>query len=184
MAEPARKALSLEAYRQLEEKSPIRHHLVEGTLWAMAGAGRAHNQILTRLLLKVGPKALEEGCETYAVDRRLKVSEDTVFYPDLMVVCTPSPSLYEEAPCLLVEILSESTEDLDRGKKLWHYLRLPSLRAYLLVDSRRVSLEAYLREGNQWTYLRLGPGEKLPLPCPTLELAVDDLYRGVNLEEG
>lgn len=184
MGQPARKALSLEAYLQLEEKSPIRHHLVEGTLWAMAGAGRAHNQILTRLLLKVGPKALEEGCEAYAVDRRLKVSEDTVFYPDLMVVCTLSPSLYEEAPCLLVEILSESTEDLDRGKKLWHYLRLPSLRAYLLVDSRRASLEAYLREENQWTYLRLGPGEKLPLPCPTLELAVDDLYRGVNLEEG
>ncbi|UZX15149.1 hypothetical protein KQ693_11050 [Thermus sp. PS18] len=49
---------------------------------------------------------------------------------------------------------------------------------------KALSLEAYLREGNKWTYLRLGPGESLPLPCPTLELAVDDLYRGVNLEEG
>ncbi|WP_243026678.1 Uma2 family endonuclease [Thermus albus] len=116
MGQPARKALSLEAYLRLEEKSPIRHHLVEGTLWAMAGAGRAHHQILTRLLLKLGPKALEEGCEAFAVERRLKVSEDTVFYPDLMVACGPSPSLYEEAPGLLLEILSESTEDLGRGK--------------------------------------------------------------------
>ncbi|MDM7324704.1 MAG: Uma2 family endonuclease [Thermus sp.] len=184
MGEAVRKPLSLEAYLRLEEKSLIRHHLVEGNLWAMAGAGRAHNQILTRLLLRVGPKALEEGCEAYAVDRRLKVSEDTVFYPDLMVVCAPSHPLYEEAPCLLVEILSGSTEDLDRGKKLWHYLRLPSLQAYLLVDSRQVSLEAYLREEKSWTYLRLGPKERLPLPCPSLELAVDDLYQGVNLEEG
>ncbi|WP_038042122.1 Uma2 family endonuclease [Thermus tengchongensis] len=87
--------------------------------------------------------------------------------------------LEEQSP-----IRSESTEDLDRGKKLWHYLRLPSLRAYLLLDSRRVGLEAYLREGGRWTYLRLGPGESLPLPCPSLELAVDEVYQGVNLEEG
>lgn len=47
-----------------------------------------------------------------------------------------------------------------------------------------LSLEAHLREEDKWTYLRLEPGESLPLPCPTLELTVDHLYRGVNLEEG
>jgi hypothetical protein len=58
-----------------------------------------------------------------------------------------------------------------------------SLEAYLQLEEKS-PIRHHLVEGNQWTYLRLGPGEKLPLPCPTLELAVDDLYRGVNLEEG
>ncbi|MFN4231567.1 MAG: hypothetical protein ACK4EW_00970 [Thermus sp.] len=79
---------------------------------------------------------------------------------------------------------SWTTEDLDRGKKLWHYLRPPSPWAYLLVDSRRPSLEAHLGEEGKWTYLRLGPGKSLPLPFSSLELAVEDPYRGVNLEEG
>ncbi|MEZ0348444.1 MAG: Uma2 family endonuclease [Thermus sp.] len=184
MGEPARKGLDLEAYLRLEEESPWRHHLVEGSLWAMAGAGRAHNQLLTRLLLRLAPSALAQGCEAYAADHRLKVAEDTVFYPDLMVVCAPSSSpLYEEAPCLLVEILSPSTEALDRGKKLWHYLRLPSLTAYLLVHTERVALEAYLREGEGFRYLALGPGDALTLSCPPVTLEVAALYEGVRLGE-
>lgn len=182
MGEAAAKPLSLEAYLALEAASSRRHHLVEGFLWAMAGAGKAHNQLLTRLLLQLAPRALAQGCEAYAADRRLKTAQDTVFYPDLMVVCDPSSSpLYEETPCLLVEILSESTEDLDRGKKLWHYLRLPSLKAYLMVDSRRVSLEAYLRQGETWVYRALGPKEALALPCPPVTLSVEALYQGVEL---
>ncbi len=112
------------------------------------------------------------------------MSEDTVFCPGLMVACGPSPFLYGEAPGLLPEILSESTEDPDRGRKLGHYSGLPSPRVYPLVESRRVSLEAHLREEDQGTYPRLGPGGSLPLPCPPPELTVAHGYPGVNLEEG
>ncbi|WP_337844600.1 Uma2 family endonuclease [Thermus sp.] len=163
----AARKMDLKGYLALEAESPIRHQLVEGGLWGMAGASRAHNALLTRLLLRIAPAALAMGCEAFAADRRLKTAEDTVFYPDLMVVCGPAPSPhYEEDACLLMEIPSESTEALDRGRKLAHYLRLPSLRTYLLVDSRFREVEGYFRGEGGFRHRVFLPGEEVKLPCP------------------
>lgn len=77
-----------------------------------------------------------------------------------MAVCAPPPEspLYEEAPCLVVEVVSEATEAIDRREKLWRYREIPSLQAYLLVDSRERRVEGYFRQGEGWLY-RLWEGE-------------------------
>ncbi|TFU25504.1 Uma2 family endonuclease [Thermus tengchongensis] len=185
MGEAARRLepLSLEAYLELEARSPVKHELVEGTLHAMAGASRAHNLIVTNLALLLGPLARRRGCRLYVADMKLKVGERTVYYPDLMAVCAPPPEnpYYEEAPCLVVEVLSESTEGVDRREKLWRYLALPSLQAYLLVSALERRAELYWKKGGEVFYQVLEAGE-VPLPCLEGSLPLEEAYAGVDLE--
>lgn len=94
-----------------------------------------------------------------------------------MVVCEPSSDpRYEERPCLIVEILSESTEAMDRGRKLRSYLKLPSLKAYLLLDSRERRAEGYFRQGEAWVYREL---EEVDLACPPVRFSLNEVYEGV-----
>lgn len=93
----------------------------------MAGAGRAHNLIVSNLHYLLYPLARKKGCRLYVAHMKLRVGEATFYYPDLMAVCAPPPEnpFYEEAPCLVVEVLSPRTEAADRREKLWRYLSLP-----------------------------------------------------------
>lgn len=77
------------------------------------------------------PLARRKGCRLYVADMKLRVGEATFYYPDLTAVCAPPPEnpFYEEAACLVVEVLSPATEGVDRREKLWRYLSLPSLKA-------------------------------------------------------
>jgi len=119
----------------------VKHELVEGFPHALAGASDRHNRVVVNLVLALGPLARKKGCRLYASDMRLKVDAATVYYPDLMVICMviceeDAGEHYKEKPCLVIEVLSESTEATDRREKLRKYLGLPTLQAYLLVDSR------------------------------------------------
>jgi Uma2 family endonuclease len=184
MGEAARllRPLSLEEYLALEEKSPTKHELVNGFLYAMAGASRVHNLIVTNLALLLGPHVRRKGCRLYVADMKLKVGPNTVYYPDLMAVCAPPPEnpYYEEAPCLVVEVLSESTEATDRREKLWRYLALPSLQGYLLVSSEEKRAELYRKEGGEVFYQVLEEGT-LEVPCLEAPLSLEEVYAGVGL---
>ena len=118
MGEAARplELLDAEAYLALEERSPVRHELFEGVPYAMAGASLAHNRIVGNLYALLRPSALAKGCRIYTETVKLRVSARTFYYPDLMVVCqgVPPHTHYEEAPCLVVEGVSEATEAIDR----------------------------------------------------------------------
>lgn len=91
MAEPAeiRRPLTLEAYLEEEARNPVRHELVRGFPRAMAGASRRHNLLVVALVAALFPRAREKGCRVHAETFKLKVTPDTVYYPDLMVVCGP-----------------------------------------------------------------------------------------------
>ena len=92
MGEPARlRRLTAEEYLREEATSPVKRELVEGVPYAMAGAGRAHNLIVTNLVLLLGPLARRKGGRLYVADMKLKVGEATFYYPDLMAVCAPPP---------------------------------------------------------------------------------------------
>ncbi len=129
----AAKALELldaEAYLAMEERSPVRHELLEGVPYAMAGATEAHNLIVGNLFYGLRPHARAKGCRLFVSDMKLKVASRTFYYPDLMVVCAEDPHpLYKERPCLVIEVLSEGTEAIDRREKLWRYRELPSSKA-------------------------------------------------------
>ncbi|GAB5602061.1 Uma2 family endonuclease [Thermus sp. FJN-A] len=183
MGEAARplELLDAEAYLALEEKSPVRHELLEGVPYAMAGATEAHNLVVGNLFAHLWPFARAKGCKLFVADMKLRVSSRTFYYPDLMAVCGEDPHpLYKERPCLVVEVLSESTEAIDRREKLWRYREIPSLEAYLLVDSRERRVEGYFRQGEGWLY-RLWEEGEVEVPCLEARFPLSALYEGVAL---
>ncbi|WP_243090396.1 Uma2 family endonuclease [Thermus neutrinimicus] len=182
-AAKALRPISLEEYLDREAQAQTKHELVEGFLHAMAGASRDHALLVTNLALVLGPLARRRGCRLFVADMKLKVGERTVYYPDLMVVCAPPPAnpYYEEEPCLVVEVLSPTTEAIDRREKLWRYLSLPSLQGYILVHTQERRVELYRREGEQILYQATTEGE-LPLPCLEGNLPLAEAYAGVDLE--
>ncbi|WP_201738481.1 Uma2 family endonuclease [Thermus thermamylovorans] len=185
MGEPAKalKPLSLEEYLAWETRSTTKHELVEGLPYAMAGASRAHNLVVSHLHYLLYPLARRKGCRLYVADMKLKVGERTVYYPDLMAVCAPplENPYYEEAPCLVVEVLSESTEGVDRREKLWRYLALPSLEGYLLVSALERRAELY-RKGEEGVLYQAFTDGEVPLPCLEGALPLEEVYAGVDLE--
>jgi Uma2 family endonuclease len=175
--------LSLEAYLEWEAQSPERHELVEGVPYAMAGASKAHNLLVQNLAFLLRAPARAKGCRLYTETVKLKVSQSTLYYPDLMVVCgsfSPHP-LYEEAPCLVAEVVSPGTERLDRGEKRLAYLGLPSLKAYLLVSASEPRVEVYRKSGKGVAHEVYTEGQAL-LPCVDAPLDLHALYEDVELE--
>jgi Uma2 family endonuclease len=118
----------------------------------MAGASPEHNRIVFNLTLLLGLKFQGGGCEVWPSDQRMYVEANTLFtYPDLSIVCG-EPVFYKDDkmsltnPAVIIEVLSPSTRDYDRGNKFELYKGLASLREYILVDSRTVSVEQYTRD--------------------------------------
>lgn len=184
MGEAIRKlTLSFEEYLALEEGSPERHELVEGIPYAMAGASKAHNLLVGNLAFLLRPAVRSRSCRLYTETIRLRLSEDTVYYPDLMVVCRPSPNpFYEDSPCLVVEVLSPTTRRIDLLEKKERYLALPSLEGYLLVETTRKEVLLYRKTPLGWSLEAFGEGEEVALPCLGEGLSVDAVYEGVPLE--
>ncbi|WP_243094732.1 Uma2 family endonuclease [Thermus thalpophilus] len=174
--------LSAEAYLAWEEGQPVRHELLEGIPYAMAGAIRTHNLLVGNLYALLRPRARERGCRIYTETVKLRVGERTFYYPDLMVVCQGEPphSHYEENPCLVVEVLSEATEVIDRREKLWRYREIRTLQGYLMVESRARRVEAYVREGADWLYRVVEEGE-VEVPCLDLRIPLEAVYEGVEV---
>lgn len=174
--------ISFEEYLALEEKAQVRHELLDGLLYAMAGTTLLHNRICRNLVFRLQQKAQGSGCEVFFADVKLRVDYQTAYYPDILVCCQPeSHEQYVERPCLVVEVLSRSTEIVDRREKLAKYRQIPSLRAYVLVDSLSRRLEAYYREGKNWLYLDVVGEGSLPIPCPEMSLSLDEVYEGLDV---
>ncbi|MFD1467486.1 Uma2 family endonuclease [Hymenobacter caeli] len=177
-------------YLRLERQAELKHEYFEGEIRAMAGASFAHNRICANLTIAIGTQLRNSSCTPVGSDQRLQILSGSAYvYPDLTVVCGP-PVFNEDKkpdtllnPTLLVEVLSPSTANNDRGEKFMYYRQIPSLRQYLLLDSERVHAELYtLDELGRWVLtetrdlaavLDLGP-----IGC---RLALADAYADVAL---
>ncbi|MDX9766771.1 MAG: Uma2 family endonuclease, partial [Ectothiorhodospiraceae bacterium] len=123
-------------------------------------------------------------CQLFMSDMKLRVDAagDTAFYyPDLLLACDPTDreTYYRSRPCLLVEVLSETTERIDRREKLYAYTAIPSLQEYLLLSQDRVEAELR-RRGDGWHAERLTQGS-LRLDCLNLEIPLATIYEDVPL---
>lgn len=177
------KPVSFEEYLAFEEKAQIKHELVDGILYAMAGASDRHNRVLMNIAGHLWQAARKGPCRVYANDMKLKVDRLTGYYPDVMVVCDPddNETYYKKSPCLIVEVLSKGTEGSDRREKLHKYRKMASLKAYILVDSLSRRVEGYYREGKRWLYLDVAGEGRFPVPCPEMELSLDEVYESLEV---
>jgi Uma2 family endonuclease len=182
--------LSYDDYLALERASADKMQLVDGVAYAMAGGTLTHAQLAARAIAALSA-LLRPGrgrCEVYTSDAKVHVSASgNSYYPDVSVVCGPMETAAVDAnaltnPTLLVEVLSDSTELFDRGKKFKDYQRLPSLQHYLLVNQDDARVEHYRRNAdNTWTLSNAESGGAVRLPDLGGDLLVDELYQAIEL---
>ena len=179
--------ISVQEYLDGEPLSDIRHEYLAGQVYAMAGAGERHNRITLNIAFHLRATARGTPCGVYVNDMKLRVVQhDSFYYPDVMVACDPQDthSLYKQFPCLVAEVLSPSTEAIDRREKLIVYRTLPSMRHYLLVSQDQRRVEWHSRdEQDRWGLAVLEGSGSIDLACHHLRqtLSMDDIYEDVTL---
>jgi Uma2 family endonuclease len=167
--------------RHSEEK---RYEYLDGELRMLAGGSNYHSRIIANLtgilygLLKDGP------CNIYNSDIRLQLSESRYVHPDVTVSCDQRDNELDDMiryPRLVIEVLSPSTEAVDRGKKFIYYQECSSIQEYMLVDSQSIRIEVYQREGDGWKFHTYGPDSTIELDSSGIQFLVGDVYRGMKL---
>ena len=160
-----------------EREQPTRHEYFRGEVFAMAGGSVRHNALCSNVSATLHAKLSPGGCTVLSSDQRVGIATgDRYVYPDVSVVCgavqlESGTSDVLANPTILVEVLSASTEQYDRGLKWEGYQRISSLTDYLLVSQTEARIEHFRRSVNgTWNYRAAGPGEQL------------ELARGVVLE--
>lgn len=175
--------ITLEEYLQGELQSELRHEYAYGRVYAMSGASERHNQLSLSLASRLLPAADRHGCRVFMSDMKLRIGQ-LVYYPDLMVCCDADDddAYLKHRPCLIVEVLSPSTERIDRGEKLGNYLQLPSVKAVLLLAQDSLRAELWRRGANgQFDHeVHEQPEDLLQLPCPELTVSLAEVYARVR----
>ena len=171
--------ISVEEYIEGEHHSEIRHEYVDGQVYAMGGASDRHGLIVNALAFALTPAARSQHCQLFTSDMkvRLNIADKSVFYyPDLLLSCDPSDreTYFRSRPCLIIEVLSESTERIDRREKLLAYQTLSSVQEYMLVAQHAKHVEIY-RRANGWQTEYAESGE-IRLDCLDTSIALDAIY--------
>lgn len=176
--------LSEQDYLQGEAASPIRHEYVAGEVFAMAGGSKAHNIISLNVAMLLRNALRGSGCQTFIADMRVQVAaQSSYYYPDVVVTCAPddlaadAPGNFIAQPCLIVEVLSPTTEAIDRREKMLAYRHIESLREYVLVDQERRWVEVYRRVESGWVADLYSPGDTITLETARLEVGMDEVYQ-------
>ncbi|HAE82656.1 MAG TPA: hypothetical protein DDW33_11555 [Ktedonobacter sp.] len=179
--------MSVEEYFELEENNlDTRYEYLDGYAYMMSGGSANHATIsgniyaILRSLLRGGP------CRVYNSDMKVRVSEERYFHPDVTVTCDPRDRGVADliqSPCLVVEVLSPSTEARDRGRKLQCYLACLSIEEYLLVDSRSMRIEIYRKEQKKWIYDAFEADDEVELSSLDVRFPVAGAYEDVIFEK-
>lgn len=191
MAAEPKRAYSESAYLMLERDSEVRHEYHAGEIFAMVGASEAHNLIVTSAVFSLYGQLRARPCRIYSTDMRVRVAATGLYtYPDLIVFCGESrftDDTFETLanPTVIIEVLSDSIERHDRGKKFQHYRALPSLREYLLIAQDAAHIEHFVREADGSWRLTEADGLAATIHLPTIDctLPLAEVYEKVALAD-
>jgi Uma2 family endonuclease len=175
-----------EEYFAWEELQPERHEYLDGEVYAMAGGTVSHGRIGVNITTLLQSRISSGGCITYNSDCKLGISEKGPFtYPDVSVSCDDrdrTAQQFIQFPCLIVEVLSPSTEAYDRGGKFRLYRQLTSLQEYVLVSSDTKSVEVFRRRpSGVWEMKIYGEGDQIVFESIGVTVEVGDFYENVVL---
>ncbi len=143
-------------YLEIERRAERKSEYYQGEMFAMAGASPNHVLIVANLVGELRQQLKGKPCRAYSTDLRLRVSPTGLYtYPDVLVVCGDLHFADDQKdtmmnPALVVEVLSDSTQDYDRGQEFEHYRTIPSLIEYLTVAQDRPHIEQWTRQENRW----------------------------------
>lgn len=183
--------LTPEEYLEFERNSEIKHEYFDGEIFAMAGAKRNHNQIVGNLTGLVWQHLKGKDCEFYPTDMRVFVPKTGLYtYPDLVVVCGEpkfKDSIFDTLlnPILLIEVLSDTTESYDRGKKFQHYRSIESLQEYVLVSQDEARIEKYVKHGAGFWLLSEAVGLDAEIKFDSIDcvIALGEVYDKIDFSD-
>jgi Uma2 family endonuclease len=173
-----------EEYFAWEEQQQVRHEYIDGEVYAMTGGTVNHSQIASSFNRLLGNHLRGSGCKVLNSDARVNIVASTHYvYPDVSVTCDErdkTTTQYITYPCLIVEVLSSSTEAYDRGNKFKLYRRNPSLQEYILVDAETIAIELFRKvDGDHWHIIDYEPEDVVELTSIKLTFPIEQVYEDV-----
>jgi Uma2 family endonuclease len=178
--------LTPEEYFAWEEEQLEKHELINGQVYAMSGGSVNHSRIAIRFTTMVDTHLDASSCITGNSDLKVKIVDTNNYtYPDVSVTCddrdktTPNYFTY---PCLIIEVLSPSTESYDRSGKFRMYRKNPNLQDYLLVSSNAIEMDLYHKnEAGDWLIINYQAGDTVELKSINLSFPIEQIYRNLDL---
>jgi len=174
---------SIEDYVRLEEAANVKHEFFDGRIFAMAGGTPEHGALAVRVATALSNQLRGKRCNVYSSDTRIRVGPTGLAtYPDVSVVCGSEQRDREDRlalanPVVLVEVMSPTTEAYDRGDKLEHYKRIPTLQEVVLVAQDRPMVEVWRRGQDGWSSVRVAEGQVARLESIGCDLDTTELFR-------
>ncbi|MGB5772094.1 MAG: Uma2 family endonuclease [Crocosphaera sp.] len=180
--------MSPEEYLEWEEKQPLKYEYMEGEVYAMTGGTIPHAAIALNLASVLKNYLKYRGCKVLMSDAKVQVSEKGPYhYPDVIISCDERDKKamnFLQYPCLIIEVLSPSTEGFDRGKKFQNYRQIETLKEYVLVSAEQKLIECF-RNNNQgvWELYSFTENEELKLDSINFTCPVELIYEDVILAD-
>lgn len=183
--------ISIEEYLEMENAADEKHEYYKGEIFAMSGTKVPHNTITRNILISLGQKLKGKDCRPFNSDQRIHIPSNTVFtYPDISIICGEIITLNDDDynilnPTVIIEVLSKSTRNYDRGEKFKLYRDIKTLKEYILVDSASIHMEVFrLNESEHWELEEYdAPGDTLLIKAINESILLSDIYDGVKIEE-
>lgn len=182
--------VSVEEYLEGELRSSVKHEYRDGIVYAMAGGRNVHNDVAVNAIASLHAQLRGRPCKPCNSDTKIRVrhlADTRFYYPDASVVCHPNPpgDTWQDAPVLVLEVVSASTRRIDLGEKRDAYLTIPTLAVYLVAETSEPAVQVFRRssEGDFRRELALGLAATIDLPEIGTSLALAELYEGVEFVE-
>ncbi len=184
-----KKFYSIQEYLEMENAALEKHEYYKGEIFAMSGAGNRHNIISINVILSLGKSLKGKGCRPYGSDMRINIPENTLFtYPDISIFCGEVKTLKEDqntatSPAAIIEILSPSTRNYDRGEKFMLYRAIPSLTDYILIDAEAIHTEHFsINKEKLWQLKEYNKiSEAIFLEIFDVKLSLEEIYEDCKL---
>jgi Uma2 family endonuclease len=179
-----KKFYSIEEYLQLENEALEKHEYYKGEIFAMSGAGNRHNIISINIIVSLANSLKGKSCQPFGSDMRIHIPQNTLFtYPDISIICGDIINPNEDGnsatnPTVIVEILSPSTRNYDRGVKFMLYRAIPTLQEYILVEAESIHVEQFaINKEGLWQLKEFSSNEdQFILESVDVNLRLRDIY--------
>lgn len=187
MGAPELKYVTEKEYLNAERLALDKHEYYKGEIFAMSGASISHNKIAMNCYIDLGTKLKGKNCQPYGSDLRIHIPKNTLYtYPDISIICGKIETTDDKFdtvknPSVIIEILSDSTRNYDKGGKFTLYREIDSLQEYILIDSEQIMVEKFIRNpDNSWQLTEYKNIEQSFLITTVgIEMLLTDVYAGV-----
>jgi len=183
MPNTAEKLMSLDEFLAWEREQPERYEFADGVVTMMTGGSAGHVTIAMNLAFALRDALRGSGCRPFGGDMKV-IANGTVRYPDVSVVCRPVDDKEDRIiePVVIIEVLSSSTERVDRGRKKFDYFATPSVQQYAIVEQDERWVDLYTRTDAGWVNEVIAGDTAVSLTSIGVELSLDTIYEDTELD--